>query len=399
MLRINRASGGTGVNLGSHNMYLNSDSFTTGTSVSIGLQPGTDTGTTTNAYSFLRTTRTSNTSADFTISVANETSPAGTYFTTKFGGNDTSGKVEFPAAVSMAGELDMGSNNITTTGKVLFANMYSLEGNLPNASTYHGMFAHVHATGAGYFAHNGSWVRLANNSDIPTVPTNISSFTNDSGYTTSSYANSSVDSHINVSGASGGQVLSWTGSDYAWVTRGTSSSDTTYTAGSGLSLSGTEFSVNSDQRTHINMMGYSSSDYLQVDDSNFRFYINGTQEFLMQSDGDFHADGNLIAYSTSTSDPRLKENILPVENALEKLEKLTGYTFNYKKDGKASAGILSTEVEEVLPSAVQHKKLPLQTDDDIEYGVVEYDQLTAILIEAVKELSARVKDLENGSSK
>ena len=52
---------------------------------------------------------------------------------------------------------------------------------------------------------------------------------------------SNVDSHINVSGASGGQVLSWTGSDYEWVTRGTSNSDTTYTAGSGLSLSGTDF--------------------------------------------------------------------------------------------------------------------------------------------------------------
>jgi len=56
--------------------------------------------------------------------------------------------------------LDMGSNNITTTGKVLFANMYSAEANLPNANTYHGMFAHVHGTGKGYFAHNGNWIKL-----------------------------------------------------------------------------------------------------------------------------------------------------------------------------------------------------------------------------------------------
>ena len=84
---------------------------------------------------------------------------------------------------------------------------------------------------------------------------------------------------------------------------------------------------------------------------------------------------------------------------LEKLEKLTGYTFDYKKDGKASAGVLSTEVEQVLPSAVQKTKLPLQADDDKEYDVVEYDQLTAILIEAVKELSARVNELEDDASK
>ncbi len=299
---------------------------------------------------------------------------------------------------TMTGNLDMGVKSIITTGKVLFANMYATEGDLPSATTYHGMFAHVHATGAGYFAHGGSWIKLANNSDIPTVPTNISDFTNDAGYVTTSYADSNVDSHINVSSAGGGQVLSWTGSDYAWVTRGTSNSDTTYTAGDGLSLSGTQFSVNGDLTGTVTAIGRADV-YVSVISDAIDFYANRLHKFRMESDGDFHADGNVVAYSSTTSDPRLKENITPVENALEKLEKLTGYTFDYKKDGKASAGVLSTEVEQVLPSAVQHKKLPLKADDDTEYGVVEYDQLTAILIEAVKELSARVKELENGSSK
>jgi len=62
--------------------------------------------------------------------------------------------------------LNMGSNNITTTGKILFANVYNDSGDLPNATTYHGMFAHVHNTGAGYFAHAGNWVRLANKGEI-----------------------------------------------------------------------------------------------------------------------------------------------------------------------------------------------------------------------------------------
>ena len=56
--------------------------------------------------------------------------------------------------------LNMGSNNITTTGKILFANMYSTEGDLPSASTYHGMFAHVHGTEKAYFAHGGNWIKL-----------------------------------------------------------------------------------------------------------------------------------------------------------------------------------------------------------------------------------------------
>ena len=63
-------------------------------------------------------------------------------------------------------DIDIGSNDFITTGKVLFSNVYSVVGDLPSASTYHGMFAHVHGTGKAYFAHAGSWVELANNSQI-----------------------------------------------------------------------------------------------------------------------------------------------------------------------------------------------------------------------------------------
>ena len=54
------------------------------------------------------------------------------------------------------------TSDITTTGKILYSNLYSQLSDLPSASTYHGMFAHVHATGAGYFAHAGNWLKLVN---------------------------------------------------------------------------------------------------------------------------------------------------------------------------------------------------------------------------------------------
>lgn len=57
-------------------------------------------------------------------------------------------------------DLDMEGN------KVLFGNLYDSLGALPSASTYHGMFAHVHATGAAYYAHAGAWLRLANYSEL-----------------------------------------------------------------------------------------------------------------------------------------------------------------------------------------------------------------------------------------
>ncbi len=60
-------------------------------------------------------------------------------------------------------DLDMGGN------KVLFANVYSSEGDLPDASSYHGMFAHVHGTGKGYFAHAGAWHKLLDESSSTTT--------------------------------------------------------------------------------------------------------------------------------------------------------------------------------------------------------------------------------------
>jgi len=63
-------------------------------------------------------------------------------------------------AVIEGADLDLGSN------KILYSNVFPTESDLPSASAYHGMFAHVHATGAGYFAHAGSWVKLANAGDL-----------------------------------------------------------------------------------------------------------------------------------------------------------------------------------------------------------------------------------------
>ena len=72
---------------------------------------------------------------------------------------------------TMSGGLGMGANDITSTGKILYSNMYAQTSDLPSASTYHGMFAHVHATGKGYFAHGGAWIELANQTDLASATT------------------------------------------------------------------------------------------------------------------------------------------------------------------------------------------------------------------------------------
>jgi len=84
------------------------------------------------------------------------------------GGGSLSNIVE-DTTPQLGGNLDAQTFDITTTGKILYANMYATEGDLPSATTYHGMFAHVHGTGAGYFAHGGNWVKLANHADLSSV--------------------------------------------------------------------------------------------------------------------------------------------------------------------------------------------------------------------------------------
>lgn len=166
------------------------------------------------------------------------------------------------------------------------------------------------------------------------------------------------------------------------------------TAGTGFNKSGTTLNIDADLRDGITHIGRDTSDYIQIDANAMQFVINGGQEFLMESDGDFHADGDLIAYSATISDERLKTNIVGIENAVAKVSQLNGYTFEYKADGKISAGVIAQEVEAVLPEAVTEKLLPLKSDDGQEYKVVNYDALHGLLIEAVKELSARVEELE-----
>jgi len=77
-------------------------------------------------------------------------------------------------AAVVASDLDMGGN------KVLFGNVYSALVDLPSASTYHGMFAHVHATGLAYYAHSGAWVPLARSSDVYTHPNHTGEVTSTS---------------------------------------------------------------------------------------------------------------------------------------------------------------------------------------------------------------------------
>ena len=133
--------------------------------------------------------------------------------------------------------------------------------------------------------------------------------------------------------------------------------------------------------------------------SSLKFKNVFSEAFITEDDGDLHVKSNVVAYSSTISDERLKKDIQKIEGALDKVNQLNGYTFEYNNDGKKSAGVIAQEVEKVLPSAVEEKKLHFQMDGDVGlYKTVQYDQLHGLLIEAIKELKAEIEELKNGAS-
>jgi len=171
--------------------------------------------------------------------------------------------------------------------------------------------------------------------------------------------------------------------------------DTTYSAGAGLDISGTTFSIESDLRSDVFQIGRDTNDYYIINSTTHDWYLDGALDMRLANNGDLDVDGDVTAYSvTTTSDEKLKLGIRNVDNALEKVKQLNGIEFTWKKDGKKGAGVTAQDVEKVLPQAVKLNK-NLKTQE--EFKSVNYDALHALLIESIKELSAEIELLKKGA--
>lgn len=103
--------------------------------------------------------------------------------------------------------------------------------------------------------------------------------------------------------------------------------------------------------------------------------------------GNITATGDVTAYS----DSRLKKNINLIDDALNKVLKLKGVTFEKISDGKKSLGVIAQDVMEVIPEVV------LEGNDG--HFSVAYGNIVGVLIEAIKELNTKVEKLENQLNK
>lgn len=114
---------------------------------------------------------------------------------------------------------------------------------------------------------------------------------------------------------------------------------------------------------------------------------NNAVIFTLANNGDFTASGNILASGniTAYSDIRLKTDLTKIAGALDKVNQLNGYTFTRTDTGDRQTGLIAQEVMQVLPEAVL---------ENGEYLSVAYGNMMGLLVEAVKELTSRVKELE-----
>lgn len=141
----------------------------------------------------------------------------------------------------------------------------------------------------------------------------------------------------------------------------------------------TNMIVKNDGRVGIGKLNPSSNTKLDVT-GNTR--ITGT----LSATSTIYSDGDIIAYASS--DARLKNNIVPITSALEKLITINGVEYDWNADLQNThtghdVGVIAQEIEQILPEAV------ITRDDG--YKAVRYEKLIPLLIQAIKELSNKVE--------
>jgi len=138
------------------------------------------------------------------------------------------------------------------------------------------------------------------------------------------------------------------------------------------------FSIRAQGDLHLG--GGGNNLVMTIDSSNVGIGTSSPSEKL-QVNGNVLANG--FYYS---SDERLKENIVQIDNAISIVESLEGVSFNWKENGEESIGLIANDVEKILPEIV--------STDNQGYKSIQYANLVAVLIEAVKEQQKQIDELQ-----
>lgn len=206
---------------------------------------------------------------------------------------------------------------------------------------------------------------------------------------------------IEVNDATGTTVsgsLLWDGDNDYWIAGPSGSEQKVFTAGTtgdGL-ISGSSLSSAAQGEVALTTNGVAAAAVdlgLQTSDD-VQFNSLGVGTAGSTTTGEIRATNDITAFYSS--DERLKENIVDLEGALDKVKAMRGVTFDWKELTEEERktihsheghdlGVIAQEVQAVYPELVHQR--------DHGYLSVDYVKLTAVLIQAVKELSAKVDEL------
>ena len=144
--------------------------------------------------------------------------------------------------------------------------------------------------------------------------------------------------------------------------------------------------------------GASTADWLHGiagSDHTYKWYNQSSNggvgyKMALATSGTLTVSADLVAYG-SPSDKRLKENIKPIKSALDKVSKLQGVTFDWKKsdsilDIKKDIGFIAQDVQKVVPELVRENEDGMLS--------MRHQGVTPILLEAIKELKAEIEELK-----
>lgn len=163
------------------------------------------------------------------------------------------------------------------------------------------------------------------------------------------------------------------------IASGTASQGRLYFADSGNAIAGRVGYDHTDDSMYFGTNGVNER---MTIDSSGNVGIGVSPSYKLHVSGAIYATGDVTAFSSAVA----KDNIETIPDALDIVEQLRGVTFDWKESGKKAVGLIYEEVKEVIPEL---------TSNDGDNPGVAYQNSVALLIEAVKTLSARVKELED----
>ena len=235
-------------------------------------------------------------------------------------------------------------------------------------------------------------------------PTNVSQFTNDSGYITSA----------GTAAACSGNAATATTASACSGNSATATTASNIAAGSGnelvyqTNIGTTGFIPSVALASILTNGGYQAPAWTALSTYNMTLKSLGVGTAASGTNGEIIAVGNITAYY---SDSRLKNIKEPIQNALDKVMNITGvvYTnnelansFGYNSE-EEQVGVLAQDVQSVLPQAVTLAPFDMAYNLDKttysrsgeNYLTVKYEKLVPLLINAIKELTTEVRDLKS----